>query len=164
LPWSSPINLGPIVNSTADDRGTALSPSRTSLYFFSNRTSTLGGVDLYEITRSKLPGPTISANGVVSAFTYAAEPLTQNSLVSIFGTNLAHGTAQGQLLGGGFSSYLGGVRVSFNFAGGRMDAPLLYISPLQINAQVPSGLPPGGANVTVTVDDATSVPQAVTIQ
>ena len=35
--WSEPINLGPIVNSTAMDRGPAISKDGLSLYFASNR-------------------------------------------------------------------------------------------------------------------------------
>jgi Tol biopolymer transport system component len=47
--WSTPINLGPIVNSTAMDRGPAISKDGLSLYFASNRVDGVrfGGEDIY---------------------------------------------------------------------------------------------------------------------
>ena len=46
--WSAPINLGPIVNSTAIDRGPAISRDGLSLYFASTRLSgSFGGEDVY---------------------------------------------------------------------------------------------------------------------
>jgi hypothetical protein len=47
--WSTPINLGPIVNSTATDRGPAISKDGLSLYFASNRNvvGSFGGEDIY---------------------------------------------------------------------------------------------------------------------
>ena len=46
--WSAPINLGPVVNSTATDRGPAISKDGLSLYFASTRLSgSFGGEDVY---------------------------------------------------------------------------------------------------------------------
>ena len=47
--WSTPINLGPNVNSTAMDRGPAVSKDGLSLYFASNRMvgERYGGEDIY---------------------------------------------------------------------------------------------------------------------
>ena len=45
--WSEPINLGPTVNSTAMDRGPAISKDGLSLYFASNRLGSFGGEDIY---------------------------------------------------------------------------------------------------------------------
>ncbi|MBI3933566.1 MAG: hypothetical protein HY316_02670 [Acidobacteria bacterium] len=165
-PWSTPVNLGPSINSAAGENGTTMPFNRTSLIVDSDRGGPATGRDLYVSTRTKLTGtgPAINAGGVVNATTYLAGPLAPNSLVSIFGTNLATVTAPGQFVSGGYLTNLFGTRVSFNFSGGSIDAPLLYISPLQINAQVPAGLAPGSASVTVTVDGATSAPQVVTIQ
>ncbi len=54
-PWSTPVNLGPVVNSAASDGRAAISFDGTALYFNSRR---LGGPpDLYVSTRSKLRGP-----------------------------------------------------------------------------------------------------------
>ena len=53
-PWSTPVNLGAGVNTTAFDGGPALSFDGTTLYFFSNRSGGSGGNDLYVTTRSRL--------------------------------------------------------------------------------------------------------------
>jgi hypothetical protein len=65
--WSAPVNLGPIVNSTAFDGAPALSFDGTTLYFFSDRTD-LGGFgkrDLYVTTRSRLGGPDLAKDAGV---------------------------------------------------------------------------------------------------
>jgi WD40 repeat protein len=54
--WSKPVNLGPTVNSTADDGGPALSADGTTLYFYSTRPGGFGGRDLYKTTRTRLEG------------------------------------------------------------------------------------------------------------
>ena len=52
--WSTPINLGPIVNSTAIDRGPAISKDGLSLYFASTRLGGFGGEDIYVSQRETL--------------------------------------------------------------------------------------------------------------
>jgi hypothetical protein len=55
--WSTPINLGTTVNTTADDGGPALSCDGTTLYFYStdsNDRRGFGGRDLYVTTRHKI--------------------------------------------------------------------------------------------------------------
>lgn len=60
VPWSTPVNVGPVVNNgnvspfTGSDAGPALSFDGTTLYFQSNRPGVVGNFDLYEITRTKL--------------------------------------------------------------------------------------------------------------
>jgi len=56
-PWSTPVNLGAVVNTTAFDGGPALSFDGTTLYFHSNRPGGVGGNDLYVTTRARLRGP-----------------------------------------------------------------------------------------------------------
>ncbi len=56
-PWSTPVNLGPAVNSTSNDQRAAISWDATTMIFFSNRPGGLGLADLYETTRTKLRGP-----------------------------------------------------------------------------------------------------------
>jgi uncharacterized protein (TIGR03437 family) len=72
---------------------------------------------------------------------------------SIFGTNLATGTAVGEPGKSGYPINLLVMKVTFGFS---VDAPLLYVSPSQINAVVPAGLAPGTSNVTITVFGETS--------
>src|SRR2546426_544597 len=55
-PWSTPVNLGAVVNTTAFDGGPALSFDGTTLYFHSNRPGGFGGNDLYVTTRTVLRG------------------------------------------------------------------------------------------------------------
>ena len=54
--WSSPTNLGPVVNSEAVEGRPSLSFDATTLYFMSSRPGGSGGIDLYVTTRSKLRG------------------------------------------------------------------------------------------------------------
>jgi hypothetical protein len=52
--WSTPVNLGPTVNTPANDGAPALSCDATTLYFFSNRPGGFGKNDLYVTTRTEL--------------------------------------------------------------------------------------------------------------
>ena len=52
-PWSAPTNLGPLVNSVAQDVRPDIASDRQTLYFDSNRTGGVGGSDLYVTTRTK---------------------------------------------------------------------------------------------------------------
>jgi hypothetical protein len=45
--WSAPMNLGPIVNSSSNEGGPAVSKNGRSLYFASTRPGQLGGNDIY---------------------------------------------------------------------------------------------------------------------
>jgi WD40-like Beta Propeller Repeat len=54
--WSTPVNLGPTVNSTSFDGAPALSFDGTTLYFFSARPGGFGANDLYVTTRARLNG------------------------------------------------------------------------------------------------------------
>jgi hypothetical protein len=51
-PWSAPTNLGPVVNSTANESDPHIASSREALYFASNRPG-FGGTDLYVTTRRR---------------------------------------------------------------------------------------------------------------
>jgi hypothetical protein len=55
-PWSKPVNLGPVVNTTFTDGRPAISFDGTTLYFQSLRPGGLGLFDLYRTTRQKLSG------------------------------------------------------------------------------------------------------------
>ena len=68
--WSVPINLGPIVNSTATDRGPAISRDGLSLYFASTRTAgSFGGEDIYVSQRESQDsewGPPVNLGPVIN--------------------------------------------------------------------------------------------------
>ena len=53
-PWSIPVDLGPVVNSTTNDGGPSLSRDGTTLYFNSDRPGGSGAHDMYVTTRTKL--------------------------------------------------------------------------------------------------------------
>jgi hypothetical protein len=51
--WSVPVNLGPLVNSVAQENDPHIAADRETLYFQSNRPGGIGGHDLYVSIRTK---------------------------------------------------------------------------------------------------------------
>ena len=67
--WSTPIHLGPIVNSSAMDRGPAISKNELSLYFASSRTGGFGGEDIYVSQRENRDGewgPPVNLGSIIN--------------------------------------------------------------------------------------------------
>jgi hypothetical protein len=56
-PWSAPVNLGPIVNSSANDAGAFISKDGLSLYFGSTRPGGYGVIDIYVSQRASRDAP-----------------------------------------------------------------------------------------------------------
>lgn len=56
LPWEAPVNLGPTVNTPANDNGPSLSPDGRELFFVSNRSGGAGLADLYLSRRIRSNG------------------------------------------------------------------------------------------------------------
>lgn len=54
-PWSTPLNLGPLVNTVANDQQPHLAADRRTLLFASNRSGGIGQFDLYVSTRTRNP-------------------------------------------------------------------------------------------------------------
>lgn len=52
--WSAPVNLGPSINSTADESAAVLSKDGLTLYFTSNRLGSFGGEDIWVAHRANL--------------------------------------------------------------------------------------------------------------
>jgi hypothetical protein len=101
--------------------------------------------------------PVVSAGGVVDAASFAA-PVAPGSLVSIFGSNLAPQTGQAAAIPLPIS--LAGVSVSFN----GLSAPLLYVAPGQINAQLPFGVSSySSVNKVVNNNGIVSTPQTIDV-
>jgi uncharacterized protein (TIGR03437 family) len=86
--------------------------------------------------------PGINAGGAVNAASYTA-PLTPGGVASLFGSNLADSTV---VAGLPLRTVLGGVAVTVN----GVAAPLYFVSPTQINFQVPWELL-GQAQAFITV-------------
>src|SRR5437773_10407279 len=75
-PWSTPINLGPLVNSPLDDNRPAISKDGLSLYITSGRPGGLGGLDIWVSQRvtvddpwgaARNPGPRATPSGTARA-------------------------------------------------------------------------------------------------
>ncbi|OGT77375.1 MAG: hypothetical protein A3I78_11150 [Gammaproteobacteria bacterium RIFCSPLOWO2_02_FULL_56_15] len=97
-------------------------------------------------------------NSVANGASFRANSGTApGSIVSIFGTGLADGTQSA--VGVPIATTLLGIQVSFN----NVPAPLFYVSPTQINAQVPFGLPPGSVTVEVRTPSSSGVRQTITV-
>lgn len=83
--------------------------------------------------------PVINPNGVVNAASYVRSPqdshaLAPSSIAAIFGKNLAAGTQQAGVTP--LPVTLAGTSVTIN----GIPAPLFYVSPTQINLEVPAGI------------------------
>jgi uncharacterized protein (TIGR03437 family) len=89
--------------------------------------------------------PILNVDGVVNGASFAAAPdnfVAPNSIISIFGFDLSLQTKQvseSDMVRGRLPLVLGGVQVRI----GEIPAPLYFVSPQQINAQVPSEITPG---------------------
>ena len=117
----------------------------------------LHGLFLIPAVSAVAQAPLVEPGGVVDAASFKG-PAVPGSLVSIFGSNLASGTVSASAIP--LPATLGFVSVSFN----GIAAPLLYVSPQQINAQLPWAIPTTGAvTVVVTNGTAASAPQAVQV-
>lgn len=90
----------------------------------------------------------------VPATTYDSTTLAPDSLASGFGKVLTSITMAGQLP---LSTSLGGARVYLRDSTGKeFTSPLLYVSPTQVNFQVPSGIAMGSATITVLSNEGSA--------
>jgi uncharacterized protein (TIGR03437 family) len=109
--------------------------------------------------------PAVADGGVLNAASFAkGQAVSAGQLVSIFGSDLAASLAQADSVPLS-SKGLNGVTVMFN----RVPAPLLFVSPGQINAQLPWGVMPAGvtsgtADVVVMRGQTQSSAQMVQIR
>lgn len=55
--WSTPENLGPVINTTANEQHPTISRDGLSLYFASDRTGTMGGLDIWVSHRASVDDP-----------------------------------------------------------------------------------------------------------
>lgn len=83
----------------------------------------------------------------VSAAHYLAGPVAPNSIVSIFGSNLANGIGTAASLP--LPTKLSGATATIRDSSGQQEAlPFFFVSPNQINAAIPGGLSSGIAIIT----------------
>jgi len=105
--------------------------------------------------------PSYTAASIVNASDYSAGPFAPNSVLSIFGSNLSWVTAMyipqsGQAT---LPVQLANVRVGVDL----WPAPLLYVSPTQINFLIPSTEVSGTAVVSVVREGVTGPPVTITL-
>ncbi len=104
-------------------------------------------VTVTQAAQSEPPLPCVSFNGLVSAGSDNGRPAVAGSLVSIYGSNLAQEAVSAPAVSGvPLPTILGGVSVAID---GR-PAALSYVSPTQINAQLPPATNIGSARAIVT--------------
>jgi uncharacterized protein (TIGR03437 family) len=116
-------------------------------------------VRIYQPVSMSATTPEIAPASVVNGASYLGA-ISPGALASVFGTNMA-GTAQmAPLTNGIFPTTVASTTVSVN----GVNAALVYVSPTQINFQIPWETAPGPAvPVTVTWNGVTSAPENVTI-
>jgi uncharacterized protein (TIGR03437 family) len=107
--------------------------------------------------------PAVNGGGILNAASYTTQGVAPGAVVSIFGANLADSTvgASGIPLPTALSDV---TSVTLN----NIPAGLYFVSPLQINAQVPFDVLPadqesGVVNIVVSRSDGTSIPQSVRV-
>lgn len=94
--------------------------------------------------------PAFPPDSVVNSANGSPTSLTPNVLASLYGSNLAFSTSTASVsdTGGGLPTILSGVRVVV----GGIFAPLLYVSPTQVNFIVPASLVAGQTNIYLLRD------------
>jgi uncharacterized protein (TIGR03437 family) len=131
-------SAGPVVRATLDISATANVTLGT--LFISRGADALPLSGVFVITPAV---PAITTGGVVPIFSTSTS-IQSGSWISIFGSNLAGATT---VWNGDFPTNLGGVTVTID----GKPAYIWFVSPSQINVQVPDDTnPPGAVNVTVT--------------
>ncbi len=110
------------------------------------------------------PAPAIRANGIVSASSFGAfAAAAPGSYIEIYGTDLAGTTrewAGSDFTDGNAPTSLDGVSVTV----GGQPAFVHFVSPTQVNVQIPAGVPAGSASVVVSYKGQTSASAPLTIK
>jgi len=112
---------------------------------------------------ARAQAPIVNAGGVVNNASYASQGVAPGSIVAIFGSNLAAADATADTIP--LSVNLGTVTsVTFN----SMPAPIFFVGPLQIDAQLPyeslqGSTASGTVNVVVTTSTGASAAQTVNV-
>jgi uncharacterized protein (TIGR03437 family) len=109
------------------------------------------------VTSTGPPAPQLTSAGVVNAGSFLAGPIAPGSLFTVFGTNLAD--TQASAPGPGLPTSLEGVSITI----GGVLAPLLFISPGQINAQVPVEVALGQQPLVATFNGASTTVQVTIV-
>ena len=104
----------------------------------------------------------VAAVSAVSAASFTSGSLAGDSIAALFGTGLASGTVSAST--STLPTTLGGVQLQITDSlGSTRNAPLFFVSPTQINFQVPTGTAPGSATVNVLLNGSITGSGNVTI-
>lgn len=127
---------------------------------FPNQDLIVDYVRMYQSVAAPAATPVITPGSVVNAASYLGT-VAPGALAVLYGANLANGTYQNVIdSSGNFVETLSGVTVTVD----GVAAPLVYVSPTQINFQMPWETAPGLAvNVVVTNGSAASAAETITM-
>jgi uncharacterized protein (TIGR03437 family) len=117
-------------------------------------------VPLFNNLPTATAGPTITSN--VSAASSTITSLAPASIATAFGSNLAAGTA---LAGSGTPpTTLSGTTLTItDSSGARSPAPLFYVSPTQVNYEVPANVATGVGQITITAGNGSQGTAAIQV-
>lgn len=154
--WTPPAtNVGNVVIYVAGNAGPPGTPTQDNGHIYTTT---------YTLAPSAGGGaPAITPNGVVSAGAFGGfTSVAPGSWMEIYGTNLSATTrswAGADFTGTKAPTSLDNVKVTI---GGQL-AFIDYISPTQVNAQVPSSAPTGAQQLTVSTPGGTSSAYSITV-
>jgi uncharacterized protein (TIGR03437 family) len=121
-----------------------------------------GGYNEGFFAKISAPKPVGAATYVSAASSLAGAAVAAGSIVSGYGTDLATGTVLVSTLP--LPTTVVGTSVSIvDSRGATTPAPLFYVSPIQVNFQIPSGVAVGSASITIASGDGTAAAGTVTI-
>jgi uncharacterized protein (TIGR03437 family) len=109
-----------------------------------------------KLTANPAP-PTLTTSNVVSAASFQPGPLAPGSLFTIAASNLAAQTTS--VTSAPWPDSVSGISIEIN----GVPAPLLYISPQQINAQIPYETASGAASLVLQSNDVSSAPVSIQV-
>ena len=115
---------------------------------------TMNGLVVFGLVNSGEGG----VDAIVNAADFQSGPAAPGSIVSVFGSNLASRAANSPDVP--LPTVLEGTSVRVN----GVPSPIYYVSPTQVNAQIPYEVSPGVATVTLSVGANLLPPMALTIQ
>jgi len=159
-------SAGPFVSITADPSGLAPGSYQGTVTIASNAANASVAVPVTLVVETPTP-PVVFAGGVLNNGTFAGgEQLAPGDIVALFGDQLTYGDiAQAASLP--LQTTLGNVQVLVNGT----PAPLYYVSPGQVNFQIPTDARTGNGTISVVrngttgnkvfVSIATSVPRFI---
>ena len=109
------------------------------------------------------PAPFIRSEGILNAASFLSGPFAPAAIVSLFGLDLASTTAQAEVIP--LPTSLAGTTVTVTDSTGiEHQAPLFFVSAVQINCVIPPETAIGSANVTVTTADGKSSTASIQIE